>query len=111
MRPGDTNVQAPAGAQGTEAQGTEAQGTEAQGTQVLVELDVRDMDPPEPMVLTLAALDRLPLNATLVQINTRVPQHLLPQLEARGFTHTVTERAGVVRVAIRHATAGAAQES
>jgi uncharacterized protein (DUF2249 family) len=51
----------------------------------MIELDVRDMDPPEPLVLTLAALDRLPPGATLVQVNTRVPQHLLPQLEAGRF--------------------------
>jgi uncharacterized protein (DUF2249 family) len=84
----------------------------AQEAPHVIELDVRDMDPPEPMVLTLAVLGHLPADATLVQINTRVPQHLLPQLEARGFTYTVTEQAGVVRVEIRHrAPALARQES
>jgi uncharacterized protein (DUF2249 family) len=79
-------------------------------TDVIIELDVRDMDPPEPMVLTLAALDQLAPDATLVQINTRVPQHLLPQLAARGFTYTVTEQTGVVRVEIRQRAAAATRQ-
>jgi heme a synthase len=73
----------------------------------VIELDVRDMDPPEPLVLTLAALDRLPPGATLVQVNTRVPQHLLPQLEARGFSYTLHEDDDVVRVEIRRSDAAA----
>ncbi|MEP7381141.1 MAG: DUF2249 domain-containing protein [Gemmatimonadota bacterium] len=54
-------------------------------------LDVRDMDPPEPLVHTLAALESLPENGTFVQINVRVPQFLLPKLTERGFTYTIRE--------------------
>ena len=42
-------------------------------------LDVRDMDPPEPLAHTLAALEQLPDDGTLVQVNVRVPRFLLPK--------------------------------
>jgi uncharacterized protein (DUF2249 family) len=77
-----------------------AASTDAEGDVVV--LDVRGLEPPEPMARTLAALDRLPPGATLVQINVRVPQFLLPMLEERGFTHDVREQEpGLVRVFIR----------
>jgi uncharacterized protein (DUF2249 family) len=66
-------------------------------------IDVRGLEPPEPMVRTLEALERLPAGATLVQINVRVPQFLLPLLEERGFTWEVREQSDdVVRLFIRH---------
>lgn len=48
-------------------------------------LDVRGLEPPEPLVRTLAALETLPEGQQLVQINARVPQFLLPILAERGF--------------------------
>lgn len=70
----------------------------------IVVLDVRGLEPPEPMLRTLAALETLPVGRTLLQINERVPQFLLPKLEDLGFEHQVREQAeGVVRVFIRHA--------
>jgi uncharacterized protein (DUF2249 family) len=54
-------------------------------------LDVRGLEPPEPMTRTLAALEALPAGATLVQVNARVPQLLLPLLRERGFAWTVDE--------------------
>jgi hypothetical protein len=56
------------------------------------------------MVRTLAALETLPADATLVQINVRVPEFLLPQLEQRGFTYEVREqKRDLVRLFIRRA--------
>jgi TusA-related sulfurtransferase len=70
----------------------------------LVVLDVRGLEPPEPMVRTLEALEALPRGKTLVQINVRVPQFLLPKLAERGFVHEVREQsADLVRIFIRHA--------
>ena len=68
----------------------------------VVVLDVRYLEPPEPMVRTLEALEHLPAGATLVQINVRVPRFLLPRLEERGFTYEVREQGpDLVRVFIR----------
>src|SRR5690606_18655687 len=49
-----------------------ARDSEDAGEGVIV-LDVRGLEPPEPMVRTLAALEELPDGATLLQINVRVP--------------------------------------
>jgi uncharacterized protein (DUF2249 family) len=66
--------------------------TGAADSEGIVVLDVRGLEPPEPMVRTLAALEDLPHGATLVQLNVRVPQFLLPQLEERGFTYDIREQ-------------------
>lgn len=76
---------------------------ESAGEDVLV-LDVRGLEPPEPMVRTLEALETLPEGHTLVQLNVRVPQFLLPQLDERGFAYEIREQSpGLVRVFIRRA--------
>jgi uncharacterized protein (DUF2249 family) len=54
-------------------------------------LDVREMDPPEPLVHTLAAIASLPEDGAFVQVNVRVPQFLLPKLTEQGFTYEVRE--------------------
>ncbi len=70
----------------------------------VVVLDVRGLEPPEPMVRTLEALEQLPRGKTLVQINVRVPQFLIPRLAERGFAYEVREQSqDLVRIFIRHA--------
>ena len=69
-------------------------------------LDVRDLEPPEPMQRTLEALAAMPRGHTLGQVNSRVPRFLLPELEQRGFQYTIhEEQPEVVRLFIRHAEA------
>ncbi|MGH7648329.1 MAG: DUF2249 domain-containing protein [Gemmatimonadaceae bacterium] len=64
-------------------------------------LDVRGLTPPEPLVRTLAALELLPGGHTLVHLNNRVPQFLLPMLAERGFAYETDEnRDGAVHVRI-----------
>lgn len=52
-------------------------------------IDVRAMEPPEPLSYTLAALRDLPDDIPLVQVNVRVPMMLLPRLEEQGFSYDV----------------------
>jgi len=54
-------------------------------------IDVRGLEPPEPMVRTLAALESLPPGHTLVQVNVRAPHYLLPVLLERGYTYEIDE--------------------
>lgn len=69
----------------------------------VIVLDVRGLEPPEPMVRTLEALAEMPRDKTLVQLNVRVPQYLLPKLAERGFTYEVREQGpDLVRLFIRH---------
>ncbi|HSW29643.1 MAG TPA: DUF2249 domain-containing protein [Longimicrobiales bacterium] len=67
-------------------------------------LDVRELEPPEPMQRTLEALATMPRGHTMVQVNSRVPRFLLPELKQRGFQYTIhEEQPDVVRLFIRHA--------
>lgn len=73
-----------------------------EGDEDVVVLDVRGLEPPEPMVRTLAALETLPEGKTLVQINVRVPQFLLPKLDELGYRYEVREQGDeLVRLFIR----------
>jgi uncharacterized protein (DUF2249 family) len=67
----------------------------------IVWLDVRGLEPPEPLMRTLTALETLPEGRQLVQVNARVPQLLLPMLAERGFACEVDDsRADQVLVRI-----------
>jgi uncharacterized protein (DUF2249 family) len=50
-----------------------------------VQLDNRDLEPPEPMVRILAAAEKLRRGETLSALLRREPVFLFPQLEKRGF--------------------------
>lgn len=68
----------------------------------VIVLDVRGMEPPEPMVRTLAALEELPPGNVLLQINERIPKFLLPKLHDLGFTYEIRKQGDtLVRVFIR----------
>jgi uncharacterized protein (DUF2249 family) len=54
-------------------------------------LDVRGLEPPEPLMRTLTALETLPEGQQLLQVNARVPQFLFPMLVERGFACEVDE--------------------
>lgn len=52
------------------------------------ELDLRGMEPPEPMLRILEKLEGSPSGATFVARTDRQPLHLFPELQARGARHT-----------------------
>lgn len=53
-------------------------------------IDVRDLPPPEPLQETLGTLEQMDGDGLLVQVNDRLPQHLFPMLEERGFQYEST---------------------
>lgn len=66
-------------------------------------LDVRGLEPPEPMIRTFEVLATMPRGKTLLQLNVRVPQFLLPKLDEQGFVYEIREQsADLVRLFIRH---------
>lgn len=69
-----------------------------------VVLDVRGLEPPEPMQRTLEALEQLRDGAVLVQVNVRVPHFLLPILTERGFDYEIFQP-NLGRVVVRIARA------
>jgi len=67
-------------------------------------LDVRGLEPPEPMVQVLERLDTLRPGQRLVVLHERRPMLLYPQLDERGFVHDTEEvEPGLVRIVVRRA--------
>lgn len=65
-------------------------------------LDVRGLEPPEPMVQILERLDTLRPGQRLVVLHERQPMLLYPQLDERGFLHDTEEvEPGLVRIVVR----------
>lgn len=82
--PGAVARSRPEGAPAASSAGSDVPGPE-------VVLDVRGMQPPRPVELTLEALEGLPDGARLVQVNERVPVFLLPHLDELGFEYSIEE--------------------
>ena len=67
-----------------------------------VELDVRGLEPPQPMVRVLEQLEALGPGGVLTVLHDRRPVFLYPQLDARGAEHETDEpEPGLVRIVIR----------
>lgn len=87
----------------TTAEGRAGESSDLQdllGDPAIVVLDVRDLAPPEPLVRTLDAAGKLEPGQTLVQVNVRVPQFLLPMLTEQGYAWEIDE-SRVDRVLVR----------
>ncbi len=57
-----------------------------------MKLDNRGLEPPQPMMRTLAALEELAEGETLSIINDRRPMFLYEQLEEKGYKQVTTEQ-------------------
>ncbi|MGH7398303.1 MAG: DUF2249 domain-containing protein [Candidatus Rokuibacteriota bacterium] len=69
-------------------------------------LDVRGLEPPQPMVRVLEEIDRLGPGAELEVRHDRRPIFLYPQLDELGFMHETDEpEPGLVRIRIRRGAA------
>lgn len=96
----------PAGAPAATAPGAAGRAPAGRAPAALT-LDVRGLEPPQPMVLVLEQLDRLGAADTLLVLHERRPLFLYPQLEARGFAHETREAApGLVEIRIRRGGPG-----
>ncbi len=57
----------------------------------LVEVDVRHMEMPLPMMTILESLEKLPVQNALFVYHKRIPVFLLPELADRGFDYRINE--------------------
>ncbi len=55
------------------------------------ELDLRGLEPPQPMIAILEIAEELAPGATLLARTDRNPLHLLPELDRRGLEHQSSE--------------------
>lgn len=83
-----------------------ATGTGATGAAASTVLDVRGLEPPEPMVRVLARLDALAPGGEFTVLHERRPLFLYPQIEDRGCVHETDEpEPGLVRIRVRRPAA------
>lgn len=67
-----------------------------------MQLDNRGLKPPQPMIRTLEALEKLEDHQSLTIINDREPLFLYPELDERGYTYeTVPLEDGTYEITIR----------
>jgi uncharacterized protein (DUF2249 family) len=71
---------------------TTCSGASAPGSRKIVEVDVRGLEPPQPLVKILESLAALPAGAELRAWTDRRPMHLYAQLAERGFAATTEEQ-------------------
>src|SRR5690606_15240534 len=62
----------------------------AEGEATEVELDNRGLEPPEPMVRTLEAINQLTAGRRIVAYYDRRPMFLIPKLDQMGLAYEVT---------------------
>jgi uncharacterized protein (DUF2249 family) len=99
LGPGDWAVWFYRGAAARGATTQTATGGDAGASDVL---DVRRLEPPQPMVRVLQRLDTLEAGQELIVVHDRRPLFLYPQLDDRGFVHETTEvEPGRVEIRIR----------
>jgi len=58
----------------------------------VVEVDARGLEPPQPLIKILEAVESLPVGAELRARTNRRPVHLYPHLEDRGFAARTEEK-------------------
>jgi len=76
----------------TDAPDGAAGGASGEHAPKTIELDNRGLEPPQPMMRTLAALERCRAGDQVVIHNDRVPVFLLEELKELGYPYTVEEQ-------------------
>ncbi|WP_027084652.1 DUF2249 domain-containing protein [Cohnella panacarvi] len=76
-------------------------GSAANGPEIIT-LDNRGLEPPQPMIRTLSALERIRSGGEVAIHNDRVPMFLIEELQTLGYPFTVEEQPdGSAKVTIR----------
>ncbi len=101
----DTPEVKPQMAQGADTPAADAVQAAGQGKPAgkgVYTLDNRGLEPPQPMMRTLAQLEKMASGETLVIINDRVPVFLIEELNQLGYTYETEEwENGAAKVTIR----------
>jgi uncharacterized protein (DUF2249 family) len=66
----------------------------------LVEIDVRDLEMPQPMIAILDNIDQLPAGKALYVHHKKIPVYLLPELKEKGFHHVIAKQGAEVKMII-----------
>lgn len=67
----------------------------------IITVDCRDLEPPEPMVKVLEAVNDMAPDEAVLMIHRKMPRLLFSKLEELGFSHDVTEESdGLIKLLI-----------
>ena len=58
----------------------------------MLKLDLREMEPPQPMIAIMSGLEGMAPGAELVALLPRKPVYLLPHLEGKVSSYTLEEK-------------------
>ncbi|MBW7475229.1 DUF2249 domain-containing protein [Paenibacillus oenotherae] len=79
--------------------------TDGKSNPRLIQLDNRGLEPPQPMIRTLAALKRVHPEGEVIIHNDRVPVFLIEELNSLGYAYSVEDQPdGSAKVSIRQKT-------
>jgi len=60
----------------------------------IITVDCRDLEPPEPFVTVLEAIERMKDDEAVLMIHRKSPRLLFPRLKEKGLSFSMTETSG-----------------
>ena len=67
----------------------------------IIIVDCRELEPPEPMVKVLEAVNDMAADEAVLMIHRKMPRLLFSKLDELGFSHEVTEESeGLIKLLI-----------
>ena len=67
----------------------------------IIIVDCRELEPPEPMVKVLEAVNNMAADEAVLMIHRKMPRLLFSKLDELGFSHDVTEESeGLIKLLI-----------
>ena len=67
----------------------------------IIIVDCRELEPPEPMVKVLEAVNNMSADEAVLMIHRKMPRLLFSKLDELGFSHDVTEESeGLIKLLI-----------
>ena len=67
----------------------------------IIIVDCRELEPPEPMVKVLEAVNDMEADEAVLMIHRKMPRLLFSKLDELGFSHEVTEESeGLIKLLI-----------
>ncbi len=61
-------------------------------TRKIITIDCRELEPPEPFVKVMEAVNRLSLDEAVLMIHRKQPRLLFPKLEELGMKYELTDK-------------------
>lgn len=75
--------------------------TDLQFSGKIIIVDCRELEPPEPMVKVLEAVNNMASDEAVLMVHRKMPRLLFSKLDELGFSHELTEESeGLIKILI-----------